>query len=238
MSPDTSTTDRTALLEREGRDEQRPERLCAVTRQSGDPAHLLRFVAAPDGAVVPDLAGKLPGRGVWLTGSRQVVLQGIRQKVFARSLKKDVRADEKLADLVGDLMLRRIGETLALCNKAGLAICGFAKVERALEEGKLFALLHAADGAEDGIRKLDQKFVHVLREAGVPEDQRERRTVRFLSGQELSLAFGRANVVHAGLLAGGVSRTFLAEADRFLRYRLGGSASQTNKGRAVKSRTA
>ena len=220
MSQDTSTSDRA-----EQRGEEGPERLCAVTRRTSDPALLLRFVAAPDGKVVPDLAGKLPGRGVWLTATRATVLQGIRQKVFARHLKREVTADDKLADLVGDLMLKRVLETLALSNKAGLAICGFAKVDRALDKGRLLALVHACDGAEDGVRKLDQKFVHVLREAGIAEEARARRTVRFLTGQELSLAFGRANVVHAGLIAGGVSKTFLSEAERLLRYRLGVTAS-------------
>ena len=216
MQPDNSTTDRG-----EHRGEEAPERLCAVTRRTCDPALLLRFVAAPDGAIVPDLAAKLPGRGVWVSATRAIVLQAIRQKVFARSLKRDILADDKLADLVADLMLRRVLESLAMTNKAGLAFSGFSKVDRTLERGTAFALMHASDGADDGIRKLDQKFVHVLREADVAEVDRGRRTVRFLTSQELSLAIGRTNVVHAGLLVGGASRTFLSEAERLLRYRLG-----------------
>ena len=115
-------------------------------------------------------------------------------------------------------------ESLAMTNKAGLALSGFAKIDRKLERGAVFALLHASDGADDGIRKLDQKFVHILREAGVPESDRARRTVRFLTSQELTLAIGRTNVIHAGLLVGGASRTFLSEAERLLRYRLGTTA--------------
>ena len=197
------------------RGEEGSERLCAVTRRTCEPELLLRFVSGPDGSVVPDLARKLPGRGVWLTATRATVLQAVRQKVFARSFKREVIASDRLADLVGDLMLKRVLEYLALANKAGLAISGFAKVDRALDKGQVYALLQASDGAEDGIRKLDQKFVHVLREAGVPEADRDRRTVRFLTIQELSLAIGRSNVVHAGLLVGGTSKTFLTEAERF-----------------------
>ena len=219
MSDDSSTSGRDA-----DRGEETPERLCAVTRRVCDPALLLRFVAAPDGTVVPDLAGKLPGRGVWLTATRATVVQGIRRKVFARALKREVTAQEALADLVGDLMLRSVLGALAMTNKAGLAITGSAKIDSKLERGKVFALVHASDGAADGIRKLDQKFVHVLREAGVPEPDRNRRTVRILTGEELSLAIGRANVVHTGLLGGGASRTFLSEAERLLRYRLGDTA--------------
>ena len=219
MQQDNSTSDRGAHHGEEG-----TERLCAVTRRHCEPELLLRFVSGPDGSVVPDLARKLPGRGVWLTGTRATVLQAVRQKIFARSFKREVITSDQLADLVGDLMLKRVLEYLALANKAGLAISGFAKVDRALDKGQVYALLQAADGAGDGIRKLDQKFVHVLREAGVPEGDRGRRTVRFLTIQELSLAIGRSNVVHAGLLVGGTSKTFLTEAERLLRYRLGATA--------------
>ena len=220
MQPDESTVGRAERRD----DEETPMRLCAVTRRASDPALLLRFVAAPDGTIVPDLAGKLPGRGVWLGATRTIVLQAVRQKAFARSLKREVKADESLADLVGNLMLRRVCESLAMANKAGLALSGFSKIDRALDRGKVFALLHASDGAEDGIRKLDQKFVHVLREAGVPEADRGQRSVRFLTCEELSLAIGRTNVVHAGLLSGGASGTFLSHSERLLRYRLGVTA--------------
>ena len=223
MQQDKSTSGRPGRQERDG--EETPERLCAVTRRVCEPALLLRFVAAPDGRIVPDIAGKLPGRGVWLTATRATVLQAVRQKAFARSLKREVTADVALADLVGDLMLKSIVASLAMANKAGLVFSGFSKVERTLERGPAFALLHALDGAEDGKRKLDQKFVHILREAGVPEVERAARTVRFLTSQELSLAIGRTNVVHAGLLVGGASTTFLSQADRLLRYRLGVTAT-------------
>jgi uncharacterized protein len=219
MQQDNSTQDRGIRRGEEG-----PERLCAVTRRACDPELLLRFVSGPDGAVVPDLARKLPGRGIWLTATRSTVLQAVRQKIFARSFKREVIASDQLADLVGELMLKRVLEYLALANKAGLAVSGFAKVDRALDKGRIHALLQASDGAGDGIRKLDQKFVHVLREADVPETGRDRRTVRFLTIEELSLAIGRSNVVHAGLLVGGTSKTFLIEAERLLRYRLGVTA--------------
>ena len=203
------------------RGEEASTRLCAVTRRVCDPDRLVRFVAGPEGQIVPDIAAKLPGRGVWLTATRAIVLQAVRQKTFARALKREVMADERLPDLVGELMLERVIARLAMTNKAGLVAAGFTKVDRGLERGLVFALLHASDGAADGIRKLDQKFVHILRELGVAEADRDRRTVRFLTSEELSLAMGRANVVHAGLLVGGASKAFLSEAERLLRYRLG-----------------
>jgi predicted RNA-binding protein YlxR (DUF448 family) len=43
------------------------ERMCALTRAIAPRAELVRFVASPDGEVVPDLKECLPGRGMWLT---------------------------------------------------------------------------------------------------------------------------------------------------------------------------
>lgn len=202
------------------RGEEAESRLCAVTRVARTPDELIRFVADPEGRIVPDLARKLPGRGVWLTATRSTILQAVRQKAFARSLKTDVTAGAEIADLITDLMLRRVLDYLGLANKAGLAMSGFTQVERALERDRVYAILHAADGAPDGARKLDQKFEHVLNDKGIKPGEQSRRMVRFLTSAELSLAFGRSNVVHAALAAGGASRKFLKEAERLLHYRL------------------
>jgi hypothetical protein len=203
------------------REGESPERLCAVTRAARPQSELIRFVVDPEGRIVPDLARKLPGRGVWVTGTRECVIQAVRAKAFQRSLKQEVRAGIDLADQVGELMLKRVVEHLALANKAGLAVAGTSKVERALERGRVHLLLHALEAAQDGARKLDQKFRHLLRDQGAPEAEHERRIVRFLTGDELSLAMGRPNVVHAALAAGGAARKFLDEVERLLRYRLG-----------------
>jgi hypothetical protein len=203
------------------RDEEERTRTCALTRRSAEPGELIRFVADPNGGIVPDLALRLPGRGVWLTPTSGAVRQAVRQNVFGRALKREVTAAPELPDIVGELLLKRTIDHLALANKAGLAVAGFARVESAIESGGLFVLLHACDGAEDGRRKLDGKFNHMLGDKGVRAEEKAKRIVAFLTSAELSLAMGRPNVVHAGLNAGGASRKFLTEARRLLRYRLG-----------------
>lgn len=189
-------------------------RLCAVTRTHAEPSMLLRFVVSPAGAIVLDLDRKLPGRGVWLTAERRVLEKAISSKAFARSLKCGVTVPAGLSDQVEQLMRRRTADTLALANKAGLVIAGFQQVDKALEAGKVAALLHGCDAAADGKGKLDRKF-RAIRGA----ERRDFPIVDPLTIEELSLAMGRPSVVHAALIPGGLTERFLREAERLQRFR-------------------
>jgi predicted RNA-binding protein YlxR (DUF448 family) len=193
-----------------------PLRLCAVSRVQMPPEELIRFVAGPDLAIVPDLARRLPGRGVWVGATRDTVAEAVRRKVFARSLKKNVSVPADLADLVERLLRKRLAEAVSIANKAGLLVVGFAKVAQSIEAGRAIALMHAVDAAADGVDKLDRKFKALGRDAGAPAT-----IVRELAGTELSLAFGRPNVIHAAAAEGGASRRLIEEARRLGRYRLG-----------------
>ncbi len=203
------TTDRSA------KDASRDDvvRLCVVSRETLPPGELIRFVAGPDG-LVPDLARRLPGRGVWVRATRQSVEEAVRRKAFARSLKRAVAVPEDLPDLVERLMRRRLGETLALANKAGQVTTGFTKIEAGLNAGKVACLLHAHEAAADGRDKLDRKFAAVQTALG-----RSAPVFDDLSIEELSLAIGRPNVVHAGLGTGGAADRAISEAGRLERYR-------------------
>jgi len=195
-------------------------RLCAATRLARPPEELIRFVAGPDGAIVPDLARKLPGRGVWVTAERQLVEQAIRTRAFARSLKRQVQVSQDLGGLVDRLLRDRVGALLSLANKAGLVVIGFAKIDAALEAGTVAALLHGSDASRDGCDKLDRKFRAISAAAG--------RTAAILTPftvDEMSLAIGRPNVVHAALIPGGATDRFLSEAERLGRYRSGSGTS-------------
>jgi uncharacterized protein len=195
-------------------------RLCAVSRAQKPPEELIRFVLAPDDSIVPDLARRLPGRGVWVSASRDAVAQAVRQKVFAKSLKQQVTVAQALPDLVERLLAKRLAETTSLANKAGLLVTGFAKVEALLEQNRADVLLHARDAAVDGAAKLDRKF-----KALVGADRAQAATVTELTSAELGLAIGRANVIHAAASAGGASQRILQEAERLRRYRTGEDAS-------------
>src|SRR6185295_11150150 len=124
-----------------------PLRQCAVSRAHKPPEELIRFVAGPDGAIVPDLARRLPGRGVWVDATREAVAEAVRRKAFAKSLKQNVSVPADLPDLVERLLQKRLAEAVSLANKAGLLVAGFAKVEELIEAGQAVALIHAADAA-------------------------------------------------------------------------------------------
>lgn len=190
------------------------ERLCIVTRAVKPTAELIRFVVGPDGAVVPDLKRKLPGRGVWVTATRAQVTTAAERKVFGRSFKREVRVPPDLADLVERLLERSALDALAIAHKAGRVASGFSKVEAALAAAPVVALLHASDAAADGVRKL---AAAVTRRFGDAESQPAE--VKLFTSAQLDLALGRANVVHAAVLAGPASDGFLARCRSLDRFR-------------------
>jgi predicted RNA-binding protein YlxR (DUF448 family) len=193
-----------------------PERSCIVTRAKLTPDELIRFVAGPDGVIVPDLACRLPGRGVWVQCHRDQVAIAARTNAFARSLKAKVTVPDDFATRVETLLVRRTMDALSLANKAGLVVPGFTKVDIAIAKGEAFGLVHAAEAAEDGAQKLDRRLKTVLTELGA---ETEPPIVRALTGDELSLAMGRPHVVHAALMKGGAVQNFLREAGRLQSYR-------------------
>ena len=199
-----------------------PLRLCAVSRAHKPPDELIRFVLGPDGIVAPDLARRLPGRGVWVDATRKSVAAAVHRQVFARSLKQAVSVPDDLPALIERLMVKRLGEAISIANKAGLLTAGFGKVDELIARGQVAVLIHAADGAKDGSAKLDRKFKALLG----PERAAE-ATVTELTGPELDLAIGRSNVVHAAASEGGASQRILHEAMRLRRYRSSSEAPGT-----------
>jgi uncharacterized protein len=188
-------------------------RFCAATRTVRPVDDMIRFVVGPDG-VVPDLKRKLPGRGIWITATKSALTDAVSRKVFAKSFKRDVRTAPDLADVTERLLVRAVLDALAIAGKAATIVAGFAKVEAALTHDRVLAVLHGADARPDGVRKLDG----VLRQR--PDADRI-ETVTAFSSDELDLALGRSNVVHAALLAGPASNTFLARFHRLERFRTG-----------------
>jgi hypothetical protein len=193
------------------------ERRCIVTRQSRPPGELIRFVAGPDGVVVPDLRARLPGRGAWVTAQRQTVESAVRSNAFSRALKQDVAVARDLAEMVEHLLRERTLAALGLAARAGSVVTGFTKVDRAARRGDLAVVLTASDGAADGRRKIA---------AAVSAAPRARPThVSGFSAAELGLALGRPNVVHAGVVAGRVAASLETALTRYETYRPGGPTS-------------
>ncbi|WGS23707.1 MULTISPECIES: RNA-binding protein [unclassified Bradyrhizobium] len=192
-------------------------RMCAVSREVRPIDELIRFVVAPTGEVIPDLKRKLPGRGLWVSASRRSVAEAVRRHQFNRGFKRDVRVAPTLPADTEALLVRSAIDALAMAAKAGEVVSGFGKVEDALNRGETAALIHASDGAADGIRKLDA----ILRQRSEKRGESPViGTVNVLTSAELDLALGRANVIHAALLAGPASKTFLSRCQMLVRYRM------------------
>jgi len=183
-----------------------PERRCIVTGESQPRGGLIRFVIGPDGAVVPDLAGKLPGRGIWVSADRGAMEQAVKRKLFARAARQPVQMPEKLVDLVHDLLTRRVIDLISLARKGGQAVGGYEKVRDWLARGDARVLLQAHDGSVRGKTK--------LRPPEGPDSH-----ITCLSAQELGLAFGREHVIHAALAAGGLTSRVVEEAAKLARMR-------------------
>jgi predicted RNA-binding protein YlxR (DUF448 family) len=174
-----------------------PERRCVVTGESQPKGGLIRFVVGPDGMVVPDLAGKLPGRGLWVAADRAVLAKA-GKAAFSRAAKAPVTVPDGLAALVEAGMARRVVDLVSLARKSGRAVCGFEKVKDWLADGRAKVLLQASDGSDRGKGKL-----------WTPTGG---RWFGCLTSAELGLAFGRDSVVHAALAAGGLAERVVEEA--------------------------
>jgi uncharacterized protein len=191
-----------------------PLRLCALTRQERPVEDLIRFVAHPSGEIFPDLQRSLPGRGVWVSADKTSIEQAVRRNVFAKSLKRQVQVAPDLAEQIDTLLTRSAVQALALANKAGLVTMGFYQVDALIEKGKAALLLHGSDAADDGCGKLDRKFRAVARDLGIEAPIMSPFTI-----EQMSLAIGRSNVVHAALIHGGATEKVLCDAGRLERYR-------------------
>jgi len=176
------------------------------------PEHrLLRFVAGPDGVVVPDVAAKLPGRGLWVEASRQAIAKAVEKKLFSRAAKTQVTATTDLADRAEKALVTRMLGDLGIARRSGALVLGFDNVLRALEGAKPpKVLIEAFDGAADGKRKLYAAAHRMELNCVVIES---------LTSAELGLALGRENVIHAAVQPGGLAERLILDAERLSGFR-------------------
>jgi predicted RNA-binding protein YlxR (DUF448 family) len=186
------------------------ERRDIVSGEVMDEARLLRFVAGPDGVVVPDLARKLPGRGLWVAADRASVTTAAKKGLFSRAAKTRLTVSPDLADQVEQLLARRLLDGLGLARRAGELTSGFEKVMAAVRSGKVAWLIEASDGAEDGRRKLLNLARHQAPPPGV---------IGLYSAEELGLALGGENVIHSAFLAGRGAGRWSQDAVRLAGFR-------------------
>jgi len=185
-----------------------PGRRCLVSGTVRPTAEMLRFVVDPAGRIVPDVAHRLPGRGLWLTSRRDIVCEAVGKRLFARAAKAPVAVEAGIEDRIEGLLARRCADLLGLARRAGLVRAGFVKVKAALAQGDVAVLVSATDGAADGRAKL-----------GTPGPGTS--IVACLSAGELGVALGREHAVHVALKAGPLTDLFLTEARRLAGFRAG-----------------
>lgn len=199
--------------------EKSAERRCIATGEVKAKAALIRFALSPEDEVTPDLKASLPGRGVWISASRSLLQQAVKKKQFHRAFGKKVQVNEGLDDLVDNLLENAALGRLKMANKAGQAIYGFTKLLEALEKGRIISLIHACEASPDEAGKLDYKFRTNLEQSGNLGDVGGKNPFNCFKTEELSLAFGAANVIHAGLKDGGAGLAAVTAIEKLIAYR-------------------
>ncbi|MFH1805805.1 MAG: RNA-binding protein [Pseudomonadota bacterium] len=174
-----------------GKDRVEPERRCIVTGEVRAKEDLLRVVIGPDDTVVPDLEERLPGRGLWLCPSRDVVNTACAKNAFARAARQKVVVDPALADRIELLLVRKCIDLLSLARRAGQAVAGYEKVRARIDEGAVM-ILAARDGAADGKGKIAAKAYDLP-------------VFSVLDAAEIGMAFGRDHAVHVAVSPGGLA---------------------------------
>ncbi len=180
-------------------------RRCIASGELRPKAELIRFVADPDGTVVPDLAGRLPGRGFWLSPRREHLERACARNLFAKAAKAPLSVPEDLPARVEALLSRRCLDLIGLAKRAGQAVSGYQRVASLLASGGVAVLLAAVDMAEDGRRK--------LRAAARTQDPAP-RVVEVFTAEELGRALGQAARAHVAIAPGGFAERLAMEAAR------------------------
>lgn len=186
--------------------EDGPERKCIATGDVQPRYGLIRFVMGPDGQVVPDIAGKLPGRGVYVAAQRSALEKAVTKKLFARGFKQPVTVPEGLVDVIEQALVRRVVDLISLARKSGDAVSGYEKTKDWLVKEKAEVLVQAVDGSGRGKSKLSTPHYGTY--------------IGWLTADELGMAFGRETVIHAALASGGLSQRVVEEAQRLRGLRL------------------
>lgn len=183
-----------------------PERRCIVSGEVRPKEELIRCVVSPDGIVVPDVDGKLPGRGLWLSAARDVVNTACAKNVFARAARQKVTPMEGLTDRIEALLVQRCLSLLGMARRNGTVIYGFEKTRGWLKEGKCALVLAARDGADDGRSKIKALAGDLV-------------LIELFDSTEMGGAVGRDHLVHMGLAPGNLAKRLQVEAKRLQGFR-------------------
>ncbi len=202
-----------ATMTRPGRGKaHEPERRCIATGETQPKHGLIRFVVGPDDHIVPDLGERLPGRGIWLSSTREALTQAIAKKMFARAAKQAVVADSDLADRIEGMLVKRCQDVIGLARRSDRMVPGYDRVLEALERVPVGAVAIASD-AGTGRRSVEYG-------AG------DLPIVRGLTSLELGTAAGKGTVSFLVMLRSGLAETLVRENDRLSGFRPEGTGEE------------
>lgn len=194
-----------------------PERRCIATGEVRPKHGLIRFVVGPDNSIVPDLLGKLPGRGIWVAADRKALDKAVAKNLFARAARQPVTVPDGLVETVETGLADRVVHLISLARKAGQAVAGFEKVKDWLAKDRAQVLIQASDGSERGKTKLRPP-------------RGEGRFIGCLTADEIGLAFGRENAIHGALAGGGLTDRVVEEAAKLAGLRAQDGGTTHRKG--------
>lgn len=193
-----------------------PERKCIATGEVRPASGLIRFVVGPEGQIAPDIAGKLPGRGIWVSADPAALTKAADKGLFARAARQAVKVPEDLPALVERQLAERVVNLISLARKGGHAVSGYEKVKDWLAKDEAEILIQASDGSERGKSKLSTPYGGSF--------------IGWLTAEELGRAFGRQTAVHAALHAGGLAQRVVEEAARLKGLRVLNGEKTRRKG--------
>ena len=181
------------------------DRKCIFTGEKRRKSELVRFVVGPDKVIVPDIVGRLPGKGFWLKSSKSVIFDACKKNIFARHARTSVTVPEDLIGLVEGLLRKRCLEIFGLAKRAGQMVGGYEKVRSILLIEKVGVLFMASDIAKDGKNKISGLATGAT-------------IINCFSGSELGAAIGRERLVHAVIRPGGFAQKLLSETSRLMGF--------------------
>ncbi|MDF1668034.1 MAG: RNA-binding protein [Roseovarius sp.] len=193
-----------------------PERKCIATGEVHPTYGMIRFVVGPDAQIVPDLAGKLPGRGIWVSATHEALSKAATKGLFARAAKQPVTVSEDLVTQLEAQMSKRVIDLISLARKGGNAVAGYEKVKNWLQMEEATVLIQASDGSERGKSKLSTPYGGDF--------------IGWLTADELGRAFGKQTTIHAALRAGGLAQRVVEDAARLRGLRVSDGEKTRRKG--------
>ena len=193
-----------------------PERKCIATGEVRSKSDLIRFVVGPDAQLVPDIAAKLPGRGIYVTATRDALEKAVAKNRFARAARGSITLPDNLPDLIEQILALRVVDLISLARKGGNAVAGYERVKDWLMKEEATVLIQASDGSERGKSKLSTPYRGSF--------------IGWLTADELGRAFGRQTTIHAALGAGGLAKRVVEEAARLKGLRVSDGEKIRRKG--------